>query len=273
MNAGEDTGPADRPPALTRTQTKTLLAAAVAAAQDTQRRRARDADAALLADSEEQARVGAELRQAREAAAAGWSTAHDPDGRNDAFERVALAWASAVTWETLDARAAVTARRLDARLRAAGVHPQIARIARHSDDYAGLALLLARADHAADQPLRATTTGGEDAPQADVLEPEQSRAADIMAAAAHAATDVYLAGRGGLIGGFTLSTQVARLYEATARTREITCQLEQTRTEIRRLERMRAMTQRLVPTPAPAAVPAGPRRRVLGWLRRQGLTR
>jgi len=273
MNAGEDTSPPDRPPALTRTQTKTLLAAALAVAQDTQRRRARDADAALLAGPEEQARVGAALRAARQAAAAGWSKAHDPDWLNDAFERMALAWASAVTWETLDSRAAVTARRLDARLRADGVHPETARIARDSDDYAGLALLLARANQAADQPLRATTTGGEDASHADLREPEPSSAADIMAAAAHAATDVYLAGRGGLIGGCTLSTQAARLYEATARTREITCQLEQTRTEIRRLERMRAMTQRLVPTPAPAAVPAGPRRRVRGWLRRQGLTR
>jgi len=272
MNAGEGARPPDRPPALTRTQTKTLLAAAVAVAQDTQRRRARDADAALLAGPEEQARVGAELRAARQAAAAGWSKAQDPDGLNDAFERMALAWASAVTWETLDARAAVTARRLDARLRAAGVHPQTARTARQSDDYAGLALLLAHADHAADQPLRATTTGGEDAPQADLLEPEESSAAEIMAAGAHAAADVYLAGRGGLIGGFTLRTQAARLYAATARAREITRQLEQTRTEIRRLEVMRAMTQRLVPTPVPAAVPAGPRRRVLGWLRRKGLT-
>jgi len=216
MSAGEGTSPQGCPPALTRAQTKALLAATVAAAQDTQLQRARRADAALLADYEDQARVGAALRRAREAAAVGWTKARDPAWLDDAFERVALAWASALAWETLDARAAVTARRLDTRLRAAGVHPEIARPARDSDDYAALSLLLALADQAAQQPVRPTVAVRE--PDAAWPQPEGPSTADIMAQATRVAAEAYLVGRGGPLGAVVLVQQVARLTDTLDQT-------------------------------------------------------
>jgi len=147
--------------------TMTLLSAALAAAQAGQMLRARKAREALRAAQHEQARAARQLRADRAAAALLWNKALDPRLARDNPEQLAQAWASAAAWESLDSRAAVTVRRLDARLRAAGVHPQTARTTRDSDDYAALSLLLARADQAtAPSPPTSTKV----APQRDPAE-------------------------------------------------------------------------------------------------------
>jgi hypothetical protein len=119
--------------------------------------RAHKAREARRAAAAEQAQLRRQLQADRAGAAVLWKRAMDPRLASTNPEQLAQAWSSAVAWETLDARAAATARRLDARLRAAGVHPETVRAARDSDDYAALALLLARAEEpavAAGQPQR-----------------------------------------------------------------------------------------------------------------------
>jgi hypothetical protein len=130
----------------TRQLTMTMLSAALAAAQAAQMLRAHKAREARRAAAAEQAQLRRQLQADRAGAAVLWKRALDPRWAVTHPEQLAQAWASAVAWETLDARAAATARHLDARLRAAGVHPETARAARESDDYAALALLLARAE-------------------------------------------------------------------------------------------------------------------------------
>jgi len=126
--------------------TMTLLSGALAAAQAAQMLRARKAREATTAAATEQATLRRQLHADRTAAAVLWKRAMDPRLAHTDPEQLAQAWSSAVAWETLDARAAGTARRLDERLRAAGVHPETVRAARETDDYAALALLLARAE-------------------------------------------------------------------------------------------------------------------------------
>jgi len=126
--------------------TMTMLSTALAAAQAAQILRARKAREATRAAAVEQAQLRRQLRADRAGAAVLWKRAMDPRLASTHPEQLAQAWSSAVAWETLDARAAGTARRLDERLRAAGVHPETARAARETDDYAALALLLARAE-------------------------------------------------------------------------------------------------------------------------------
>jgi hypothetical protein len=124
--------------------TMTMLSAALAAAQAAQTLRARAAREATRAAVAERAQLRRQLHAERAAAAVLWKRAMDPRLASTHPEQLAQAWSSAVAWETLDARAAGTARRLDERLRAAGVHPETARAARETDDYTALALLLAR---------------------------------------------------------------------------------------------------------------------------------
>ena len=138
-----------------RALTMTLLSGALAAAQAAQMLRARKAREATRAAAAEQAQLRRQLQADRAAAAVLWKRAMDPRLASTNPEQLAQAWSSAVAWETLDPRAAGVARRLDERLRAAGVHPEAARAARESDDYAALALLLARSEQptaAAGQP-------------------------------------------------------------------------------------------------------------------------
>ena len=124
--------------------TMTMLSAALAAAQAARALRARAAREATRAAVAERAQLRRQLHAERAAAAVLWKRAMDPRLASTHPEQLAQAWSSAVAWETLDARAAGTARRLDERLRAAGVHPETARAARETDDYTALALLLAR---------------------------------------------------------------------------------------------------------------------------------
>lgn len=126
--------------------TMTMLSAALAAAQAAQMLRARKAREATKAAAAEQAQLRRQLQADRASAAVLWKRAMDPRLASTNPEQLAQAWSSAVAWETLDPRAAATARRLDERLHAAGVHPETARAARETDDYAALALLLARAE-------------------------------------------------------------------------------------------------------------------------------
>lgn len=137
--------------------TMTMLSAALAAAQAAQMLRAHKARETRRATAAEQAQLRRQLRADRAGAAVLWKRALDPRLAATHPEQLAQAWSSAVAWETLDARAAATARHLDARLRAAGVHPETARAARESDDYAALALLLARAE----EPNAVTAPGQE----------------------------------------------------------------------------------------------------------------
>jgi len=132
--------------------TVTLFSAALATAQAAQMLRERKARDTLRATQQEQTHAARQLRADRAAAALLWNKALDPQLASENPEQLAQAWASAVAWETLDSRAALTTRRLDARLRAAGVHPDTAQAARANDDYAALALLLARASDAPTTP-------------------------------------------------------------------------------------------------------------------------
>jgi len=132
--------------------TVTLFSAALATAQAAQMLRERKARDALRATQQEQANAARQLRADRAAAALLWNKALDPRLTSENPEQLAQAWASAAAWETLDSRAALTTRRLDARLRAAGVHPDTAQAARGTDDYAALALLLARASDSPTTP-------------------------------------------------------------------------------------------------------------------------
>jgi hypothetical protein len=141
----------------TRQLTITMLSAALAAAQAAQMLRAHKAREARRATVAEQAQLRRQLQADRAQAAVLWTRALDPRLAATHPEQLAQAWSSAVAWETLDARAAATARHLDARLRTAGVHPETARAARESDDYAALALLLSRAE----EPNAATAPGQE----------------------------------------------------------------------------------------------------------------
>jgi hypothetical protein len=124
----------------------TMFSAALAAAQAAQMLRAHRAREATRAAAAEQAQLRRQLQADRAGAAVLWRRAMDPRLASTHPEQLAQAWSSAVAWETLDARAAATARRMDQRLRAAGVHPEIVRAARESDDYAALALLLAHGE-------------------------------------------------------------------------------------------------------------------------------
>ncbi|MGH3534571.1 MAG: hypothetical protein ACRDQG_07635 [Pseudonocardiaceae bacterium] len=136
----------DETSARIRQLTMTLLSGALAAAQAAQLLRARKAREAAKAAATEQAQLRRQLQADRATAAVLWKRALDPRLASTNPEQLAQGWASAVAWETLDVRAAGTARRLDERLRAAGVHPETVRAARETDDYAALALLLARAE-------------------------------------------------------------------------------------------------------------------------------
>jgi hypothetical protein len=150
-----------------RALTMTLLSGALAAAQAAQMLRARKAREATKAAAAEQAQLRRQLQADRAAAAVLWKRAMDPRLASTNPEHLAQAWSSAVAWETLDPRAAGVARRLDERLRAAGVHPEAARAARETDDYAALALLLARSE----RPTAAAGPQGE--PQRDDYQGEQ----------------------------------------------------------------------------------------------------
>lgn len=158
--------------------TMTMLSGALAAAQAAQMLRARKAREATKVAAAEQAQLRRQLQADRAGAAVLWKRAMDPRLASTNPEQLAQAWSSAVAWETLDPRAASTARRLDERLRAAGVHPETVRAARETDDYAALALLLAHAE----QPNATVGPLGEQRHEnEDVLESDAGEILDTVA--------------------------------------------------------------------------------------------
>lgn len=126
-----------------------MLSGALAAAQAAQMLRVRKADAALRRGPpglDKQVRTERQLRAERETAAVLWQQFRHFQGPLDHPEQLAQAWASAVAWESYDQRAAATARLLDQRLRAHGVHPDPHREIHRRDNQDELELLFASAE-------------------------------------------------------------------------------------------------------------------------------
>jgi len=122
-----------------------LASLAFSAIELAQRDNGRRAAEALRQSIERQREVARQLAAQRDLAAVQWARVRDDTLYRDP-QALAHAWATAKAWEQLDPRAAAALKEFDKRLQDSGVVPEVAQYARQTDDYAGLALLLNRAE-------------------------------------------------------------------------------------------------------------------------------